>query len=69
MDNNPQIVPLDELARRLRLSRRWLWQEADAGRIPSLKAGRRRLFNPAAVEAALAGRAASLAPGKEAPDG
>ncbi|MEN1706342.1 MAG: helix-turn-helix domain-containing protein [Planctomycetota bacterium] len=58
MQNAPQIVSLDELARRLRLSRRWLHREAMADRIPSLKAGHHRRFNVEAVAAALAKRAA-----------
>lgn len=57
---HPQdIVTLDELARRLKLSKAWLHREANAGRIPSLRAGKRRLFNPAAVGASLAERAAT----------
>jgi hypothetical protein len=53
------IVPLEELSRRLRLSRRWLSREATARRIPFLQAGRRRLFNIDAVRKVLANRAAS----------
>lgn len=58
MNTPNHIVPLEELAQRLKLSKAWLRTEAKAGRIPSLLAGKRRLFNPAAVEAALADRAA-----------
>lgn len=54
-----EIVTLEGLARRLKLSKAWLHREAVAGRIPSLIAGKRRRFNPAAVEAVLAERAAS----------
>jgi excisionase family DNA binding protein len=54
MQDENKIVPIDELAERLRLSRRWLNREAKAGRIPCLVAGRKRLFNIPAVEAALA---------------
>ena len=46
------------LARELRLPREWLTAEADAGRIPCLRVGRHRLFNVAAVRAALAEQAA-----------
>jgi hypothetical protein len=53
----PLIVDLDKLARLLRLSRRWLRAEASAGRIPSILAGKRRLFNPDAVRAAIAAQA------------
>ena len=52
------IVNLEELAQRLRLSKRWLHAEAVAGRIPFLKAGHKRLFNVEAVHRSLATRAA-----------
>ena len=54
------LVTLDELSRRLRLSKRWLRQEAAAERIPSLKAGQRRVFNVDAVRRILAERAATI---------
>lgn len=54
-----ELANLAGLARQLNLSRSWLKAEADAGRIPYLKAGRRRLFNIKAVEKALAKRAAA----------
>ena len=57
MNDHELIVSLDELARQLRLSKRWLHAEAVAHRIPSLKAGRRRLFNVEAVSRSLAARA------------
>lgn len=56
--SHTDVVSLDELARRLRLSRRWLHREALDGRLPSLKAGKQRRFNIAAVERTLAERAA-----------
>ena len=59
MSTKKQIVSLDELARQLNLSRRWLRAEAAAGRIPFLKAGRQRLFSIEAVRSALAERAAA----------
>ena len=40
---------------------KWLASEADAGRIPCLNVGRRRLFNVDAVRRVLAERAASSA--------
>ena len=52
------VVNVADLARRLRLSRRWLHGEAVAGRIPSLKAGHQRLFDVEAVRRSLAARAA-----------
>jgi hypothetical protein len=47
------------LAALLRIPAPWLRGEALAGRIPCLRIGRRLLFNPEAVERALAERAAS----------
>lgn len=58
MTNGP-LVNLYALSRMLRVSAGWLKSEATAGRIPCLKAGKQLLFNPAAVEAALASRAAT----------
>jgi len=55
---NDTLCNLFELARRLRLPVAWLKAEADAHRIPCLRAGRRRVFNLEAVERALAERAA-----------
>jgi len=46
------------MARRLGVTQKWMRAEAEAGRIPCLRAGRRFLFNPAAVEQAFAARAA-----------
>lgn len=59
MDTQHRLVTLEELARRLPVSKRWLQQEARAGNLPCLLAGRRRLFNVDAVRAALAERAAT----------
>lgn len=47
------------LARELRLPREWLITEADAGRLPCLRVGKKRLFNLNAVRVALAERAAA----------
>lgn len=55
-----QLVNLRELARRLRrfgITHAWLKQEAEAGRIPCMRAGRRLLFNVEAVEESLIERA------------
>ena len=46
-----------QMARHLRVPVHWLREEAEAGRIPHLKAGRVFLFEPAAVESALIKRA------------
>ena len=51
------FITLHVLARRLGLPAAWLKAEALAGRIPSLKAGRRMMFEPDAVERALRQRA------------
>lgn len=62
MEHTPSLLTLHELARRLRVSASWLREESDAGRIPCLKAGRRRLYNLEAIERVLAIRAAGTAP-------
>ena len=54
-----KLLPLNRLAALLRLPAAWLKAEADAGRLPVLVVGKRRLFNPVAVEEALAERAAT----------
>ena len=53
------LTNLAGLARRLNLPKSWLENEAREGRIPCLVVGRRRLFNPEAVERTLAERAAT----------
>jgi hypothetical protein len=55
------LVNLNRLAAELRLPRDWLRREARAGRLPCLRVGRRLVFNLAAVEQALADRAANPA--------
>lgn len=61
---SPQkLVPLASMARRLRVTTAWLRAEAEAGRVPSLKAGERYLFVPEIVEAELLKRAAALPEG------
>lgn len=47
------------MARRLRVTTAWLRDEANAGRVPCLRAGTRYLFAPEAVERVLAERAAN----------
>ena len=58
MNADVSFLPLKVAASRLGVPARWLRVEADAGRIPCLRAGRRMLVNPSALEAALLGRAA-----------
>jgi hypothetical protein len=53
------LLPLNRLAARIRLPASWLRVEALAGRIPCLRVGRKLLFNPEAVERALAEQAAN----------
>lgn len=53
------LLPLGPMARRIRVTTTWLRAEADAGRVPCLKAGKRYLFAPEAVERTLAERAAN----------
>lgn len=55
-----KLVSLMGLKRALHLPAVWLKAEALAGRIPSLKAGNRLLFNAEAVERALLDRAAGI---------
>ena len=58
MDATDQkLLPLNCMARVLRVTCGWLRDEADAGRVPCLRAGKRYLFAPDAVEAALVERA------------
>jgi hypothetical protein len=55
-----KLFTLRDLANRFKrfgLSLAWLKAEADAGRIPCFKAGRKLLFDPEAVEKALLERA------------
>jgi hypothetical protein len=61
----PPVLPLGPMARFLRVPVCWLRAEAEAGRVPCLRSGKVLLFNPPAVEKALAARAA----GEEAPCG
>ena len=57
MVTTTRILPLNIVARRLRVPTRWLRAEAEAGRIPCLHAGNQFLCDPDAVEAALLKRA------------
>ena len=51
------FVTLDELASRLALPRTWLRELANAGAIPIVQAGRRRVFDLEEVRAAIVARA------------
>ena len=52
-----KLLPVGPMARRLRVPVRWLRSEAEAGRIPHVKAERVLLFDPEAVESILLERA------------
>jgi hypothetical protein len=63
------LVPLSVLATALGLPRLWLRDEALAGRIPCLRAGKRLRFHVEAVRACLVARAArETLPGEGASD-
>jgi hypothetical protein len=54
---DPKLLPVGPMARFLRVPVAWLRAEAEAGRVPFLRAGKVLLFNPSAVEAVLVARA------------
>ncbi|MFN4841254.1 MAG: hypothetical protein ACK48N_08965 [Planctomyces sp.] len=51
-----KYIRVEELARATRLPAAWLKREADAGRLPCIRAGRLRMFDLAAVLRTLAER-------------
>ena len=57
MSTEPQLVPIRVAARWLRVPLKWLRAEAEAGRIPSLRADNQFLCDVEAVEKALLERA------------
>ena len=57
MDARQELLTTGPMARWLRVPVKWLKAEAEAGRIPHVKADKVFLFNPQAVEAALLERA------------
>lgn len=59
-----KLLPVGPMARRLRVPVRWLRAEAEAGRLPHVKAERQFLFDPETVERVLLERAQRM----EAPD-
>jgi len=54
------LVPLLPAAKQLGISPSWLRREAEAGRIPHLRAGDRLLFVPEIVQRVLAERASRI---------
>ena len=64
-NDTTNLFPLRAMARVARVPATWLKAEAEAGRIPHLKAGARMLFHAPTVERILLERATrSDAPGK-----
>jgi len=57
MPNAPALLPIGPMARRLHVTVAWLRAEAEANRVPCLRAGQAFLFSPEAVEQALVERA------------
>jgi hypothetical protein len=53
-----KLWPLEQTAGRLNVPKKWLREEAQAGRIPCLICGEFLRFNPAEVERVLLARAA-----------
>lgn len=60
-----ELLSLGRMARRLGVTQQWLRDEADAGRVPCLKAGKRHLFNAVAVQERLAVIAARRSTGQQ----
>lgn len=58
-----ELLTLARMARRLGVSQQWLRDQADAGKVPCLRAGKRYLFNAVAVQKAIANQAASTRQG------
>ena len=52
-----KLLPIGPTARRLHVTIKWLRSEAEAGRVPHLKADDRFLFDPIALELSLLQRA------------
>ena len=58
--NEPQkLLPVGPAARKLRVPVMWLRNEAEAGRVPHLRAGKQFLFNLEVVERLLIARAST----------
>lgn len=57
-----KLLSVSQLSERTGLPAAWLRREADAGRLPCIRAGRRRMFNLATVLKALAERGESGVP-------
>lgn len=68
MDTASTLLDLRSMARRLRVSMRWLRDEARAGRVPHLAAGRRLLFDAMTVEQVMTARARQYPDDRPPPD-
>ncbi len=51
-----KVLSLERMSRRLGVTSSWLSEQANAGNVPHIKAGKRYLFNPDATENRLAER-------------
>ena len=60
MNGDARLLRLPGMAGRLGVPAKWLREEAEAGRVPHLRAGEQLLFDPSAVERALRKRAAEF---------
>ena len=65
----PRLWPASSLATQYGVDARWLIEEASAGRIPGVPAGRTWLFDPEAVELALLERARKTVDSADTTDG
>jgi hypothetical protein len=52
-DSEAALISLPEMAERLGVPPLWLKEQAEAGRVPHLKVGRKPMFAPAIAEAAV----------------
>jgi excisionase family DNA binding protein len=57
MERETPFMPATAAAARLGVPVTWLRAEAEAGRLPHIRIGKRLLFNPSAVERSLSDRA------------
>ena len=55
--SEPALLPANQMARRLRVTLRWLRAEAEAGRMPCVRAEKQLLFDADTVERVLLERA------------
>jgi len=63
-----RIVPLGVMARLVHVPTKWLRSEAEAGRVPALRAGNRYVFRLDIVSRIIADRAAQASTGEASHD-